>query len=101
MGFLLQWKERYVPNMCQGRNLFLFPIKLQVDIEFELFQSRLSTEREVVLDNVDFRTTGEYRCEVSGDAPMFQTASISGILFVVGKYKIIRAPCLDIVFGEP
>jgi len=45
--------------------------------------SRLSTEREVVLDNVDFRTTGEYRCEVSGDAPMFQTASISGILFVV------------------
>ena len=78
-----------------------FCLQLNHDIEFELFQSRLSTEREVVLDNVDFRTTGEYRCEVSGDAPMFQTASISGILFVVGKYKIIRSPCLDIVFGEP
>jgi len=45
--------------------------------------ARLSTEREVVLDNVDFTTTGEYRCEVSGDAPMFQTATITGILFVV------------------
>lgn len=45
--------------------------------------ARLSTEREVVLDDVDFSTSGDYRCEVSGDAPMFQTASINGILFVV------------------
>lgn len=44
---------------------------------------RLSTEREVVLDDVDFSTTGQYRCEVSGDAPMFQTASTAGILYVV------------------
>ena len=54
-------------------NIFIFP------------QARLSTEREVVLDDVDFSTTGEYRCEVSGDAPMFQTSTITGILFVVGK----------------
>jgi len=44
---------------------------------------RLSTEREIVLDDVDFTTTGHYRCEVSGDAPMFQTASNEGILYVV------------------
>ena len=48
-------------------------------------QPRLSTEREIVLDDVDFTTTGHYRCEVSGDAPMFQTASNEGILYVVGK----------------
>ena len=54
---------------------------------FILPQARLSTEREVVLDDVDFSTTGEYRCEVSGDAPMFQTATINGILFVVGMSK--------------
>ena len=48
-------------------------------------QPRLSTEREIVLDNVDFSTTGQYRCEVSGDAPMFQTASTEGILYVVGE----------------
>ena len=48
-------------------------------------QPRLSTEREVVLDDVSFETTGQFRCEVSGDAPMFQTASTEGILYVVGE----------------
>ena len=52
---------------------------------FVIFQPRLSTEREIVLDDVDFSTTGHYRCEVSGDAPMFQTASTEGILYVVGE----------------
>ena len=47
--------------------------------------SHLSTEREIVLDSVDFATTGTYRCEVSGDAPMFQTASTEGMLLVVGE----------------
>ena len=51
-------------------------------------QPRLSTEKEIVLDDVDFTTTGHYRCEVSGDAPMFQTASTEGILYVVGTYNI-------------
>ena len=46
----------------------------------------MSTEREIVLDNVDFLTSGQFRCEVSGDAPMFQTASTEGMLFVVGKW---------------
>ena len=53
--------------------------------EMYSLQPRLSTEREIVLDDVDFTTTGHYRCEVSGDAPMFQTASNEGILYVVGK----------------
>jgi hypothetical protein len=34
---------------------------------------------------VEFTTSGTFRCEVSGDAPMFQTASTEGILFVVGE----------------
>ena len=49
--------------------------------------AKASTEREVVLDNVDFDTSGLYRCEVSGDAPMFLTDSIEGALYVVGKKK--------------
>lgn len=53
---------------------------------YTFFQPRLSTEQEIVLDDVSFETTGHYRCEVSGDAPMFQTASNEGILYVVGKY---------------
>ena len=53
------------------------------------FQPHLSTERELVLDNVDFTTSGTFRCEVSGDAPMFQTASTEGVMAVVGKMRPI------------
>ena len=59
-------------------------------------QPRLSTEREIVLDDVDFTTTGHYRCEVSGDAPMFQTASNEGILYVVGKYFLNIASAMGL-----
>ena len=51
-------------------------------------QPHLSTERELVLDNVDFTTSGTFRCEVSGDAPMFQTASTEGVMAVVGKMRV-------------
>lgn len=44
---------------------------------------QLSTTKEVVLDEIDFLTSGQYRCEISGDAPKFQTASAEGLLFVV------------------
>eukprot|EP00095_Tigriopus_kingsejongensis_P008172 maker-scaffold1032_size68796-snap-gene-0.13 protein:Tk08172 transcript:maker-scaffold1032_size68796-snap-gene-0.13-mRNA-1 annotation:"cell adhesion molecule 3 precursor" len=44
---------------------------------------KLSSMKEVVLDEIDFLTSGQYRCEISGDAPMFQTASAEGLLFVV------------------
>ena len=53
--------------------------------ESPFLQPHLSTERELVLDNVDFTTSGTFRCEVSGDAPMFQTASTEGVMAVVGK----------------
>ena len=37
---------------------------------------------------MDLDTTGKYRCEISGEAPLFQTASRDAILAVVGKYLI-------------
>ena len=93
---ILSWdgyksNHRFIDNNLGGTllippwNLFLIVV---------LFQARLSTEREVVLDNVDFTTTGQYRCEVSGDAPMFQTASTEGILYVVGEYLSLRNGCV-------
>lgn len=51
-------------------------------------QPQLSTTKEVVLDEIDFLTSGQYRCEISGDAPKFQTASAEGLLFVVGEWII-------------
>ena len=56
-------------------------------INTSFLQPHLSTERELVLDNVDFTTSGTFRCEVSGDAPMFQTASTEGVMAVVGKMR--------------
>lgn len=67
---------RYIPTDNPKVTIFNHHAGVKVN-------ARLSTEREVVLDNVDFTTTGQYRCEVSGDAPMFQTASTEGILYVV------------------
>merc|ERR1712013_948902 len=34
-----------------------------------------SRETHIVLHNVDLTTTGKFRCEVSGEAPLFQTAT--------------------------
>ena len=38
-----------------------------------------------MLRNVDLTTSGKFRCEVSGEAPLFQTATYSNLLIVVGK----------------
>ena len=45
----------------------------------------MSTETHIVLRNVDLTTSGKFRCEVSGEAPLFQTATFTNILIVVGK----------------
>jgi len=42
-----------------------------------------STESKIYLRNVDHMTTGLFRCEISGEAPLFQTASQETILVVV------------------
>lgn len=39
----------------------------------------------MVLDNVSLASTGRYRCEVSAEAPSFQTVSDHGDMIVVGK----------------
>lgn len=40
----------------------------------------------VVLQSVNLSTTGRYRCEVSAEAPSFQTVSDHGDMIVVGKF---------------
>merc|ERR1719228_1058343 len=42
-----------------------------------------STETRIVLRNVDLTTSGKFRCEVSGEAPLFQTATSTNVLIVV------------------
>ncbi|KYN28979.1 hypothetical protein ALC57_01626 [Trachymyrmex cornetzi] len=42
-----------------------------------------STESSVVLNNVNLTSSGRYRCEVSGEAPAFETVSDHGDMTVV------------------
>lgn len=42
-----------------------------------------STESHLVLRNVDLTTSGKFRCEISGEAPLFQTATFTNILIIV------------------
>lgn len=43
----------------------------------------------MVLEYVNLSTTGRFRCEVSGEAPSFQTVSDHGDMIVVGKFNLI------------
>lgn len=45
-----------------------------------------STDALVVLNDVTLQSSGRYRCEVSGEAPSFQTVSDHGDMVVVGGY---------------
>ena len=59
---------------------------------FVMFQEYKSTETRIVLRNVDLTTSGKFRCEVSGEAPLFQTATHTNVLIVVGEYYY-ETPC--------
>lgn len=51
------------------------------------FQLQNSTDNVVVLRRVTLQSTGRYRCEVSGEAPSFQTVSGHEDMIVVGKKR--------------
>ena len=46
-----------------------------------------STSEQVILDPLDLSSSGKYRCEVSAEAPSFQTVSDHGEMMVVGEYR--------------
>lgn len=50
-----------------------------------MFQIHNSTERSVVLNSVNLMSSGRYRCEVSAEAPSFQTVSDHSDMLVIGK----------------
>lgn len=52
-----------------------------------LLQVHNSTEFSVVLSSVQLSTSGIYRCEVSGEAPYFETVADQAHMLVVGKFQ--------------
>jgi len=61
-------------NKLEFNNIFFFTT-------VKLFNS---TDVQVVLQSVNLASSGRYRCEISGEAPMFQTVSDTGDMVVVG-----------------
>lgn len=47
-----------------------------------------STDNVVVLKSVNLSSTGRYRCEVSAEAPSFETVSDHGDMIVVGEFLL-------------
>jgi len=66
---------RYIPTDTPDTTVFPYP-GIHVD-EYE------STETRIILRRVDLNTSGMFRCEVSGEAPLFQTATSSNVMIVV------------------
>lgn len=60
-----------------------------------VFQIQNSTERAVVLNNVNLTSSGRYRCEVSAEAPAFQTVSDHADMTVVGERFINVSTFID------
>lgn len=52
-----------------------------------LLQRRDSNRNRVVLNSVNLYSAGQYRCEISAEAPLFNTVSRSSEMVVVGKKK--------------
>lgn len=71
---------RYVPRDMPPVQTFPLP-GVTVDIHN-------STENQVVLSSVQLSTSGKYRCEVSGEAPSFQTITDHGHMTVVALPEV-------------
>ncbi|XP_073826503.1 beaten path IIIb [Musca autumnalis] len=80
---------RYVPRDMPPGQVFPLP---GVDVDLQN-----STDDVVVLRRVTLQSTGRYRCEVSGEAPSFQTVSGHEDMIVV----VIPAAGPQITGGKP
>lgn len=52
-----------------------------------VFQVSDSNSKQVTLTDVERETSGEFKCEVSADAPLFHTEIRAAHLLVAGKYQ--------------
>ncbi|KAG8225252.1 hypothetical protein J437_LFUL015042 [Ladona fulva] len=71
---------RYLPKEDPPTKVFPLP-----GINVDLSESNAN---HVVLRDAGFSLTGRYRCEVSADAPSFDTALVVASLVIVGKLRI-------------
>ena len=60
------------------------------------FQRALSDKNQVTLENLNLNSAGQYRCEISAEAPLFNTVAQSKKLNVIGiAAEILQALTSD------
>lgn len=58
-----------------------------------------SNESQVLLTGLKLQSSGRYRCEVSAEAPSFQTVSEHGDMITVGEYIfVITKVCFYFIY---
>ena len=67
------------PTVCSARIL--------IAASFFRLQLSKSNETQVVLRNIQHSNNGTYRCEVSAEAPYFETDFKEANMSVIGKKK--------------
>ena len=77
LNFFLKF-SRYLPQ-----NPHPVTVYVRDGVNVDKFKSN---SKQVTLTNLVQSTTGRYRCEVSTEAPRFDTVSQFGDLLVVGKF---------------
>lgn len=65
-----------------------FQIPVQTNSTICLFQVSNSNWNNVTLVHADRGTSGEFKCEVTADAPLFQTEARDSALIVAGTFII-------------
>ncbi len=73
-------------NMGREKKEYFFPL---------LLQEETADDRQVVVRNASLMTSGEFRCQVSGEGPLFATVTTSKMLRVAGTLVfLLSSPML-------
>ena len=82
-------------------HFFVNHLNKVIIIVFFQLQRQLSDKNQVTLENLNLNSAGQYRCEISAEAPLFNTVAQSKKLNVIGKEvfcinKFLRSTICDI-----
>lgn len=98
MNFIDTCREIIRPQRCslrmELRSTWVFLKNYDLLSRFEFYVSSIqlhnSSDSLVVLQMVNLSSSGRYRCEVSGEAPSFNTVDGYGDMVVVGKFIVTK-----------
>ena len=78
-------------HICKFKPQIIFDIQLYLYLYqiFFLSQAGNSNQNQVTLKNMNLDSAGQFRCEISAEAPLFNTVSQSRPLSVIGKSSYV------------